>query len=67
VEVLALAPPELGIPRGYLRFAAPAAEAFDSWCEAGANHHAAFAPGHHTEALAAFADIFGIECLTVPP
>ena len=35
-EVLDDAPPELGIPRGYVRFPVGARAGFDWWCEAGA-------------------------------
>jgi L-fucose isomerase-like protein len=60
-EVLEQAAPDLGIPRAYVRFAGPAREAFDWWCEAGANHHLALAPGRHELAVEAFAEITRIE------
>ena len=57
-------PPDLGVPRGYVRFPGrQASRAFEAWCEAGANHHLALAPGHHAEALRAFAEITGIEAV----
>ena len=65
-EVLATAPPALGVPRGYVRFRCAAAEAFDWWCEAGANHHLALAPGHHGDAVRAFAEIHAIEARVLP-
>jgi L-fucose isomerase-like protein len=55
------APPALGVPRAYVRFAGGATAGFDWWCDAGVNHHLALAPGHHGDALAALAEILGIE------
>ena len=60
-EVLAEAPPELGIPRGYVSFPGGAEAGFDWWCEAGANHHLALTPGHHGEVVRAFAALHSIE------
>ncbi len=60
-EVLAEAPPELGIPRGYVSFPGGAEAGFDWWCEAGANHHLALTPGHHGEVVRAFASLHAIE------
>jgi L-fucose isomerase-like protein len=60
-EVLEDVPPELGIPRGYVRFPVGARAGFDWWCEAGANHHLALTKGRHADAVAAFAEISGIE------
>jgi L-arabinose isomerase len=61
VQVLDDSPPDLGIPRGYARFPVRARAGFDWWCEAGANHHLALTSGHHAAAVAAFAEIHGIE------
>jgi L-arabinose isomerase len=60
-EVLAAAPPPLGVPRGYVRFACGAVQGFDWWCEAGANHHLALTPGHHGDVVRAFAELHAIE------
>lgn len=60
-SVLSEAPPPLGVPRGYVRFGRGARPGFDWWCEAGANHHLALAPGHHGETVAALAEILGVE------
>jgi L-fucose isomerase-like protein len=65
-EVLEQPPPDLGIPRAYVRFAGPAREGFVWWCEAGANHHLALAPGRHELAVQAFAEITGIEARVLP-
>jgi L-arabinose isomerase len=59
--VLADDPPDLGIPRGYVRFHENARAVFDWWCESGANHHLALAPGRHQLAVEAFAEVAGIE------
>jgi L-arabinose isomerase len=60
-EVLAAAPPPLGVPRGYVRFSGGAVQGFDWWCEAGANHHLALTPGHHGDVVRAFAELHAIE------
>lgn len=60
-QILADPPPPLGVPRGYLRFPMGAQPGFDWWCEAGANHHLALAPGHHGETVVELADILGVE------
>jgi L-fucose isomerase-like protein len=60
-EVLAAAPPPLGVPRGYVRFPGGAVQGFDWWCEAGANHHLALTPGHHCDTVRAFAELHAIE------
>jgi hypothetical protein len=64
-EVLDDAPPDLGIPRGYVRFPVGAADGFDWWCEAGVNHHLALTPGHHAGAVEAFAEVSRIESLVL--
>jgi L-arabinose isomerase len=60
-EVLANAPPQLGVPRGYIRFTNGARDGFDWWCEAGANHHLALTPGYHCGSIAAFAELHDLE------
>ena len=60
-SVLPEPPPALGVPRGYLRFGDGSRSGFDWWCEAGANHHLALAPGRHADTVTALAEILGIE------
>ena len=60
-DVLDEVPPDLGIPRGFVRFPVGAVDGFDWWCEAGANHHLALTRGRHAGAVQAFAEVSGIE------
>lgn len=53
-------------PNGMFRFsAAPVAEAYQAWCQAGATHHAALVPGARQDDLACVADLLGIELAAV--
>ena len=60
-EVLEEQPPALGMPRTLFRFAGPVRDAFDAWCEAGANHHLALTMGHHGLASKTFSNAKRIE------
>ena len=53
-------------PNGMFRFsAAPVAEAYQAWCQAGATHHAALVPGTRQSDLQCVADLLGIELAAV--
>ena len=58
--------PATGTPYAAFRFQhAPAAEAWERWARAGANHHSSATPGAYGEQIAQVAAFLGVDCVRV--